>query len=114
MLKNCQKLTRKINTIFIWKSLFLGFQGEEPVDLKITCPDQLALPGYSTIPLPSTTATSAITTSTINSEGSESRFATSTVTTTDSGFAADLGDEKASGDANFNALEFSYQRLSII
>ena len=79
---------------FIWKNqvwhLCLGFQGEEPVDLKITCPDQSTVPGYSTTPASSTvsatvTPTTATTTTT-KSEGSNS------------GLATDLGDEKALGE----------------
>ena len=80
-----------MNTDFIWKShlwyLCLGFQDEEPVDLKITCPDQSTVPGYSTTLLPPRTATATITsrTTTVKSAGSNT------------GVGADLGDEKALG-----------------
>ena len=104
MLKIVQKLTINMNTFFTWKSqpwyLRLGFQGEEPVDLKIACPDQSAVPGYSTVPLPVTTVTATVTRTvavTIKSEGS------------DLGFASDTGDEKSSGDTILKFLVFSCQ-----
>ena len=127
-----------MNTIFIWKShlwyVSLGFQDRELVDLKITCPNQSNVPGYSTTPLPLTTVTATVTATTVAttttnaSEGSDPRstadFATVTQTTpatnttitsegSDSGIADELGDEKSSGDTILMFLRSLCLRLSI-
>ena len=99
-----------MNTNFIWKShpryLYLGFQGEEAVQLKITCPDQSNVSGYSTTLPPSRTVTAIVTatTTTVVSEGSDSGLATTVATTTVNsarssiGVTTNLGDEKALGE----------------
>ena len=80
---------------FFWKNqsryLCLGFQGQEPVDLKITCPEQSIVLGYSTTPLPLTTATATVTATTAV------RTTTNKSEESDSRFAADSGDKKTSG-----------------
>ena len=117
-----------MNTFFTLKSqpwyLVLGFQVEEPVDLKITCPDQSTVPGYSTTLLPFTTVPAPVArtvTVTIKSKGSDLGFARTAVTTTtikseesNSGLATDLGDEKSSGDTVLMFFRFPYLRLSIM
>ena len=115
---------------FIWKNqawhLCLGFQGEKPIDLKITCPDQSTVPGYSTTPPPSTVsatviATTAETTMTTKSQGSDSEIATRVATTTtmksegsNSGLATDSGDEKGLGEIILMFLSFPCLRFCII
>ena len=98
-----------MNTIFIWKSqpwyLCSGFQGEEPVDLKITCPNQSNVPGYSTTLLPLTTVTATVT---------AAATATTTTIKSDSGSAADLGDEKTLGDTILIFLSFLCLKLFIM
>ena len=105
---------------------FLGFRGEEPVDLKITCPEQSTVPGYSKTPLPLTTVTTTgtattVTTTTIKSEELDSGAATVVVTTvtiksngSNLGFAADLGDKKALGDTILILLSFPCLRLAMM